>query len=370
MRLVTHSTLLAVLLVSTALLSAGLLAPLREVVAAVNSQGSPTLAEAVVTPQHTSACVAEAERKVDHRFLLLGETTAVTTRATVLCAAVTRPHNVAFVMDGSQRMEGQPREDMIAAAAELVRDMSLGANPYTKVGVVEFNDRARELTVLSNEEARVLRAVRRVGASGATAIEEGLGQGVALLKRGRRSADLPKVAPYEVVLLFSQGHNDLGCIPALTVARKAKSQGMLVVTVCVGTGCDSSCMRRIASSPRYHFRLWDLSQFLHLFLGRNSYVRVTPHNVTITDELPANMQLVPGSAVPEPDQVADYTWRWRFDDVPTDGVTVTYQLMPLEPGWHPTSLSLSGRFYDSVGGSGGFTLSTPDALVLRPKVPR
>jgi hypothetical protein len=62
--------------------------------------------------------------------------------------------------------------------------------------------------------------------------------------------------------------------------------------------------------------------------------------MTIIETLPANMTYVEGSAIPEPSEVSTDTRRlmWTANFVPTDGLTVTYQVSPQAVGRHPLSL--------------------------------
>ena len=50
----------------------------------------------------------------------------------------------------------------------------------------------------------------------------------------------------------------------IAAAGQAKGQGILVITVCVGGGCDVQCMRSAATSPRYFFEARNSSALVQI----------------------------------------------------------------------------------------------------------
>ncbi len=315
-----------------------------------------------------SPCVPEENKYIEPKVVLLGETTKVTLQATVLCAGETYPLHIVLVLDASGSMAGNPTKEMKEAAVQLVRDLDMRNNPQTEVGVVQFSSIAKTLSQLTNNEGRAVGAIRKVGASGGTAIDQGIKEGLKVLVRGRGGgASAGNI--HEVMVVLSDGGNNAGCPPVLQAANQAKNQGVLMITICVGSGCDAQCMRQAASSPRYFFQVQNAGQLKQVFQQiRDELRNIILKKLTITDTLPDNMRYVPDSAEPEPDTMTPagdkLTWDTNF--VPKDGVTITFEVEPLEPGYWPTNVEARGDFKDNLNRDGSFIYGVPWVTVLRP----
>lgn len=315
-----------------------------------------------------SPCIPEHNKYTHPQVLLLGERTTVTLQATVLCAGETFPLHIVLVLDASGSMAGQPLKQMQDAAIKLVNRMELRDHPETEIGVVQFNSTARTLTGLSNNQGRVVGAIRRVRAGGGTAIDLGIQEGLKVLIRGRSRTGGGRSDVHEVMVVLSDGGNNAGCPPVLRAANQAKGQGVLMITVCVGPSCDAQCMRQAASSPRYFYQVENAGQLIEvLHQIRNEILNITLKKLTVTDVLPDNMLYVDGSADPEPKSISPNRdiLEWQTNYVPSDGVTFTFQVEPQQPGDWPTNIEASGIYRDNQNREGTFVFNVPWVTVLK-----
>lgn len=106
--------------------------------------------------------------------------------------------------------------------------------------------------------------------------------------------------------------------------------------------------------------------------GRDISARVLMASVAITDRIPANMRLVPGSVRPParvlPDgSRPDGLLAWTFADVPTTGLPVlSYRLEPLEAGRWPTNIEAFAEHVDGLGYPGRSVFGVPHVEVIGP----
>jgi Mg-chelatase subunit ChlD len=169
-------------------------------------------------------------------------------------------------------------------------------------------------------------------------------------------------------VVLSDGQNNAGCQPVLQAAGQAKSQGILMMTVCVGSDCDAACMRQAASSARYFFQIDNAGGLATAFAKiRDEVLNVNLKRLTVTDVLPPNMQYVTDSAQPAPnkgDPTTGFTWQANY--VPRDGITITFKVRPLETGYHPTNVQAVGELLDNQNRSKDFDFPLPHVTVLQP----
>jgi len=120
-----------------------------------------------------------------------------------------------------------------------------------------------------------------VGANGGTRIDMGILEGMKVLRQGRGGEkDIT-----EVMVVLSDGGNNAGCEPVLQAARQARAQGVLMISICVGSGCDAQCMRQVASSPRYYFEAESASALRTVFQQiRDIHPRLPVVMVTKSEE--------------------------------------------------------------------------------------
>jgi Mg-chelatase subunit ChlD len=314
-----------------------------------------------------STCVPEANKVAYPNVLLLGEETHITLTVKALCAAEAYPLHISLVMDSSGSMAGEKNASLKRAVKQLIRDLKLNDYPQIQVAVIKFSGAATTLCKLTNDEGRLISCANRIDANGGTAIDAGIRTGMRELVAGRpRGSGAGAIR--EVMVVLSDGQNNAGCQPVMQAAGQAKSQGILMMTVCVGSDCDASCMRQAASSARYFFQIDNAGGLAAAFAKiRDEVLNINLKKMTITDVLPANMQYVEDSAQPAPDKgdpTAGFTWQANY--VPRDGLTITFKVRPLETGYHPTNVQAVGELLDNQNRSKDFEFPVPHVTVLQP----
>ncbi|MFN2252355.1 MAG: vWA domain-containing protein [Anaerolineae bacterium] len=338
------------------------------------------------TPTVESPCWPVYNKTVSPRTVLLGETIDITLTVRALCAGEPPPpEHIAFVMDSSASMVGTAAQDMRDATAQLVSTLGLDDHPWTYVSVIEFNSSGRRLCPLSNDELRVIGAIKRVEPrssgtpvsrpprhdepDGNTRLDLGIRDGLRILRVGRHGVDVEPDELTEVMVVVSDGRNDEGCRPVLNEVRKAQGQGVLVIAACAGADCDEQCMRQVASSPRYFFTTENLSSLWTLFERIRDQIRkINIRQLEVEETLPPHMALVSGSVDPrqaEPDDV-DRRLLWRDVYVPQEGVTYTLKARPLRAGYLPANELAVGRLIDNKGRGKTWTFDVPWVTVLAP----
>ena len=339
------------------------------------SGGSAGAHPALQGNEGASSCLAVRHKTASPPVILLGETVDITLTVTAICAGEQFPLHIVLVLDASGSMAGEPTAEMKKAARQLVKSLDMRNNPATKIGVVAFAGSATILCQLTDNASRASGCVGKVGASGGTSISAGILAGIRVLVTGRRALEVDAESIREVMVVLSDGADNAGCGPVQRAAGQASAQGILVISVCVGSGCDVQCMRSIATSPRYYFEARSASQLAGVFEQiRKGIQNIILKQMTVTDNLPPNMALVPDSAQPPPNTISDNLDQlvWQQSHVPKEGLTFTFKVRPLEVGYHKTNgctgctSGAYGSFKDNKDRTGTFDFTDPVVLVLNP----
>ena len=335
-----------------------------------------------LAPRDASPCIAEGKKSLTPGVLLLGEQTTVTVHANASCEGLGLPLHGLLVLDGSNSMglddpddpSGRTKsESMKTAAQQMVRRMKLGDHPFKKVGVIEFREGANLRADLTNRESRVISAISGIRAEGGTAIDKGIELGMRTLTTARDTVDVDEESIREYMIVVSDGGASGGCGPVMSAANRAQGMGIEMFSVCIGRDCvEDSCMRQIASTPAHYY--WaEYSNYIGAILERirqKAYEPTKLREIHIVDTLPVNMRFVPGSAASEPIGLdfskVDSVLTWESRLPPDIGITVTYQIQPLQAGLHPVSQASIVRFWDDQRGEGALALESPSVLVLDP----
>lgn len=117
---------------------------------------------------------------------------------------------------------------------------------------------------------------------------------------------------------------------------------------------------RLATTPR------DLPD-IYGQLGRDLARRLLFSSLVITDRIPSNMRLVPGSIQPPAEILPDGSLRWSLADVGLNGPPeLRYALEPLAAGTWPTNLEAVAAYTDGLGTAGRLVFPVPEVEVLAP----
>ena len=317
-----------------------------------------------------SPCVLLNNKWADPTDLMLGDWTTVTLTSTTECPKQLLPLHIVLSIDGSLSMNPQGKLDQAKRAAkQFVLELDMDVS---KVGVTSFSDKAYTETDLTDSRGRILGAIEGIDTELGTVIADGLDLSREILIRGRnaqRDEELPD--PVEVVLILSDGRPWFNTPAEVRqAAAKIKAAGMLLISVCVGNDCDVPLMRSIASRSNLFFDVRQASRLVAVFLGivedlLDTQLRV----ITVRDVVPDNMKYIEGSGVPPPERIVDNVLFFRWDVVPSDGITITYQLEPLEVGTHPTNVEALAEFRDNENRMGEKYFPIPTVHVIAPPTP-
>jgi len=346
-------------------------------------------------PAPGTACRIETAKTADPARLMLGETTAVTLSLHGECEPT--PRDVVLVVDGSCQMTGE----RMVAAREGGRRLLDGLAPADRLAVVTFTDEgggARLRVALGADRSEVREALRTLPTECLPpALFPGRGQEGRVadgLRAGREALLGAQARPEaeKVLLLVTPSRFDAAAelarleggataqvtdrAHALWEARRLWDAGAQVVVIGMGPdtvarrhGSDQGLLAALAlPAAAYHYAAAapDLAAAIHVAARAQRPERLF-RQLEITDELPANMRLVPGSVWPPAETLPDGRLRWTFSDVPPDAPPVVRLLLePLAPGLWPTNVEARAVFTDGWGRAGDVPFPVPFVEVLAP----
>jgi hypothetical protein len=303
---------------------------------------------------------------------LQGEAVTETLAVRARCTPGGVYHHIVFVLDGSVAQSTSVRRWTHQTVAEVVDGLKLEESPVIRVGVVIFGNRPAVSCNVTNDAQRVMRCADEVleePDNPGDAEDLGLRETLQVLRRARRLVTGPNDEAREIIVLISDARSVDTCRNAQREARSARSDGMLLLSVCSSRDCDRTCMRSLATSPRYFFE-WPVrpGDIVSLFLMGGGVRYIAIKRLTVTGALPATTEYVPDSADPSPTAVSPdgRTITWAFNYVPKGGVTVTLRLIPGEPGHRPAGLAASGELLDNQNLRRDIAFDSPWVLTLGP----
>lgn len=323
----------------------------------------PLVAGAQTEPRE-SRCVLEPGKWANPTEIWLGDWTTLTLTSTTQCPRTKIPLNVVLAIDSSLSMGPENKiQDAQAAARRFIEKMDFSVS---KIGITSFSDKGYINSELTDSKGRAINAVMDLELIFGTAMEDGLNKSRDVIIRGRtrnKDPDLPD--PTEIIIILSDGRPYPAGQNVLGAAGNIKSQKILLASVCVGSNCDRALMRSIASRSDMFFDVRDSGALLGLYDRlADQFLDTQLKRLTIVDELPDNMRYIEGSANPEPDAIEPNKLTWNLDVIPSAGVTITYDVAPLEAGIWPTNIQAIGDFRDTQDRIGQVVFPTPTVKVL------
>ncbi len=311
-------------------------------------------------PPDVAECRAFPGKTASPADVVLGASVEVrlTVRGGCGAAAANTPRDIILILDVSGSMQGEKIRILREAALAFLADVDFAS---ARVGIVTFTDDARVAQALTSNAAALRQAVRQIDAdpAGGTAVHEGLATARAHWLPRRQTNRKP------VFILLSDGGSPLG--PARTEADAARADGVEIFTI--GIQAWRLLMQTVASGPDHYFEA-DSARFLYGIFERIAE-RITTatlfRTLAVTDEIPANMRYVPGSAAPAAVfDAATNTLRWALADVPFNGLGLRYEVVPQAPGLWPTNVVAWGDFTDGFGRAGRLDFPVPRVRVAAP----
>jgi hypothetical protein len=305
--------------------------------------------------------------------VVLGANVDVTLTAAFECTARRLPVHLVLVLDGSAAIGEASSERMKVAARNLVRDLDLASYPSIKVGVVEFNTRARTVCRLRNDESAVLRCIAQVGTTGGANLTAGIEEGARLL-RDAHTSTLGADALDALVAMAGPLGGSGNCPGAVQAAARARGQGVMVAAVCVGADCDAACLRQVAGSGRYYFtdaQVGALSRLVRDELVMTTLVPIKVRTLSLLDTLGPDVAYVPGSAISTTQSGGPDRWfLWRGNmGAQRFAYTRTLKVRPTRVGRLATNLSAHGAVTTTDGIVMQWTYPVPFVNVSAPDTP-
>jgi Mg-chelatase subunit ChlD/sugar lactone lactonase YvrE len=364
-------------------------------------------------------CRFEPRKSADPGRLALGETTGVSLRLSGDCGSRHAMLDVVVVVDASCQMAGARLTAAREAGLRLVEAMTQEAD---RLAVVTFSDvagGARLLAPLTDDEAALRAAFAGLDTD---CLPPQLfpersfdGRPSDGLRAGREALFGPRGRPGagKVLVLVSPSnfdrdsvHRRIGRLPSPRVtdrehimweARRLWAAGARVHTVALAedprapgpapadtppppiptptpdlntTHPPDRGLLASAAYPADAFHDTDDPSALPAVLaelGEDLSARLLFRDLEVTDRIPANMRLVPGSIEPPAEILPDGSLRWSLGEIGLGGPPeLRYRLEPLDAGRWPTNIEAVADYVDGLGVGGRLVFPVPEVDVIAP----
>jgi len=325
--------------------------------AAVADDGDP--------PRRPSGiCLVDRDKVAAPRRIPLGATVDVTLTVSGECPRRMAPHQVVFVLDTSGSMEWDRSLDR---AKEALISLLAAMDPWVgEAGLITFNDGAALDGPLSHDLAAMRAQVAGVKPLGDTRY----GSAIELARLELTGARGDPAAQRTIVVVTDGGVKD-DPTEAIGAARAA-GIGFLVLAYPNNNfspeGVDNLLRPFFGAGTEFLYNI-GAGRIEQTAERLRTWIR-TPglfQEITVRDEVPLNMELLPASIQPPPAEVQGRTITWRLRDVPSkDGLTLRYRLRPLEVGDHPTNVQADAEYVDAIGNPASFRFPVPRVEVFVP----
>ncbi len=302
------------------------------------------------------ACLPAAAKSAWEPSVVLGQDVHVRVDVDTVCPADRRRQDLVIVVDSAYNTSAVE----LSAIRGAVRTLLAGlGDTDLRVGLVTLDWRVRRVPLSANY-GRVLDVLDSLGDLNGKGFGEpnlGAGLAAALEEMAWRRPDA-----HAGVIVLSEGYGSPE--RTLAAADALKADGSQLATVCLESVCDP-ILGRIASDPADAHRTSPgaLDDLLAALARRYGGVRIA--SATVEEVLPADMDLVAGSAEPPPDAVDGRRLRWTMSARPGAAAErIRYALRPRaagadQPLGEPARLTVT----DDLGRSNATWLPSPRVTV-------
>ncbi len=296
-------------------------------------------------------------RLIGPSSILRCHTAAVTLTVRASCEAA--PLHVMLSIDRSGSMIGQGIRDAKTAANALIDALDMRESPNVKIGLVSHGPRPTRDLKLTNNATQARGRIGSLNAGGEDNLADSISMAHSELRDGR---DDVVGQPVEVMVVLSDGGQTRPPDSAIPPANQAKSDGILVVAVCIENGTAGGCtaMRRVASSSRYYFESQGTGGLKRIFQQIAKDVKeIKLRSLVIEETLPENLFLLQESVWPDAEwDETNRKLRWDFAFAPTDGISMGYHVAPLAVQTYTVAAANLVSFRDSRNNLGSFVMPT------------
>ncbi|MFQ5459459.1 MAG: VWA domain-containing protein, partial [Anaerolineae bacterium] len=319
----------------------------------------PPLEPTPIRPPSDAACVVRGTKAVFPGQVDLGGTARVTLTLAADCPARTRVlgADIVLVLDRSGSMYGS---NLAAAKAATRSFAELADVRHHRLALASFSGTARIDVALTDNVAAVIDGLEGLEPEGETNITAAVEAADSHLQAMGREAALP------VLVLLTDGRNNLGGRDPREVARAARSRGVQVYTIGLGADVDVALLQDLAGSPERYFSAPTPAQLFGVY-GKilSLVVSSLAGNLVVDDRLGAGVRYRPASARPaaleRPDRL-----RWGRSLLPATGITFTYDIITLQAGRSTTSREAVAEYTDADGVRRRFTFPDTTLDVIAP----
>ncbi|MER2076734.1 IPT/TIG domain-containing protein [Psychrobacillus psychrotolerans] len=324
----------------------------------------------IATPLSTEAAIVKSgdlmniNKTVSNSTLVKGETTDVTltVKGTPQDSTFVKPNDVILIIDKSGSMQTDNRLNAAKQAAkEFIDLMDLTKH---EVGIVDFDTNAYSFPLTTDENAAKA-YVDTIQLGGNTNTS-----GAIRLAKSMLANQRPEAQPTIVIMTDGAANS---APDALAAAKEAKEAGITFYSIALlgpnenpTTSAPNKLLMDMASSAKHH----------HFVLGSvglsDVYRKIveeiglaSAYNVTITDTIAPEFELVPGSYdnhIPRP-TVNGNTISWFISELKTDELSFTYQVRAKESvtAGKYTLAQTSSTF--EIGDGSTYSLNTTNPIV-------
>jgi Mg-chelatase subunit ChlD len=310
-------------------------------------------------PPEGEQCVVNANKRANPTSLNLGDSTEITLELSGACPSSANKADVMLVIDRSGSMNDQGKlEAAKQAALAFIATMDLSRD---RVGLVAFESSAQLVESLTSDASSLLSAILGMTAQGGTNI----GEAVSMAQAELRGANgRPDAQPSMVLLTDGRPTDPGGQDAALAAASAAKDAGTRLFTIGYGQDADPDLLAAMASTSSHFFYAPSERELERIYseVALRIFTEILLRQVSVTDQLPANMRYVPGSGHPLP-ALQGQTLTWQFNDVTMSGMRMRYRVQPLDPGTHRTNIQAEANYLDGLEQPGRVAFPIPAVQV-------
>ena len=324
----------------------------------------------IATPLSTEAAIVKSgdlmniNKTVSNSTLVKGETTNVTltVKGTPQDSTFVKPNDVILIIDKSGSMQSDNRLNAAKQAAkEFIDLMDLSKH---EIGIVDYSDRASSFPLTTDKNA-AKSYVDTIQLGGGTNTSEAIRAATAMLANKRTEAQ-----PTIVIMTDGAANSSSD---ALAAAKAAKGAGITFYSIALlgpnetpDTSAPNKLLQEMASSfDHHHFVLGSvgLSDVYKAIVEEIGLA--SAYNVTITDTISPEFELVPGSYdnhIPRP-TVNGNTISWFISELKTDQLSFTYQIRAKDSSTAGkyTLAQTSSTF--EIGDGSTYSLNTTNPIV-------
>ncbi len=276
------------------------------------------------------------------------------------------PNDIVLLIDRSASMH-YDYSNMIDAARNFVDIMDLSTH---RIGIIAYDSpNSTSSQPITNDKdilKTFLDTLETSGTQGSTGMGEGVNQASSMLASKRADAQ-------GTIVLMTDGQPD-NRITALSSAASAKSSGYVFYTVALtssSTSAANTMLKQMATSESDHYFVMDSAQLKPVYDKIAKKIGKTfPKNITVTQSIPAGLQLVPGSeknSIPVP-AVSSNRLTWSMNQMGEGTAKLVYQLQADVSSSETSALCGSGNitYTDYAGVTQTINLNGEGVTITRP----